>query len=71
MAAFSRKQLRRVLAARRQTAANWFFLGKECGALPRRRYAGPSVIQEGKVRTYDLGGKGSTLDMAKAIAAKL
>jgi len=27
------------------------------------------VIKEGKVRTYDLGGSGSTLDVAKAIAA--
>ncbi len=30
-----------------------------------------TVIQEGKVRTYDMGGKDSTLDMAKAIAEKL
>lgn len=30
-----------------------------------------AVIQEGKIRTYDLGGQDSTLDMAKAIAAKL
>ncbi len=30
-----------------------------------------AVIREGKVRTYDMGGKDSTLDMAKAIAAKL
>lgn len=30
-----------------------------------------AVINEGKVRTYDMGGKDSTLDMAKAIAAKL
>jgi len=30
-----------------------------------------AVIQEGKVRTYDMGGKDSTLDMAKAIAARL
>ena len=30
-----------------------------------------TVIKEGKVRTYDMGGKDSTLDMAKAIAAKL
>lgn len=29
------------------------------------------VIAEGKVRTYDMGGKDSTLDIAKAIAAKL
>jgi len=26
------------------------------------------VIVEGKVRTYDMGGKDSTLDVAKAIA---
>jgi len=30
-----------------------------------------AVIQEDKVRTYDMGGKDSTLDMAKAIAGKL
>jgi 3-isopropylmalate dehydrogenase len=30
-----------------------------------------AVIQEGKVCTYDMGGKDSTLDMAKAIAARL
>jgi isocitrate/isopropylmalate dehydrogenase len=30
-----------------------------------------AVIAEGKVRTYDTGGSSSTLDMAKAIAAKL
>lgn len=30
-----------------------------------------AVIQEGKVRTYDMGGEDSTLDMAKAIEAKL
>lgn len=35
------------------------------------RGAVAAVIQEGKVRTYDMGGKDSTLDMAKAIAAKL
>jgi 3-isopropylmalate dehydrogenase len=26
------------------------------------------VISEGKVRTYDMGGKNSTLEVAKAIA---
>jgi 3-isopropylmalate dehydrogenase len=26
------------------------------------------VINEGKVRTYDIGGSASTLDMAKAVA---
>lgn len=29
------------------------------------------VIREGKVRTYDMGGNASTLDMANAIASKL
>ena len=29
------------------------------------------VIQEGRVRTYDMGGKHTTLDLAQAIAAKL
>ena len=29
------------------------------------------VIREGKVRTYDMGGNSSTLDMARAIAGKL
>jgi isocitrate/isopropylmalate dehydrogenase len=30
-----------------------------------------AVIAEGRVRTYDMGGSSSTIDMAKAIAAKL
>jgi 3-isopropylmalate dehydrogenase len=30
-----------------------------------------SVIKEKKVRTYDLGGSNSTLEVAKAVAAKL
>ncbi|MBU7017377.1 MAG: isocitrate/isopropylmalate dehydrogenase family protein [Theionarchaea archaeon] len=30
-----------------------------------------SVIQEGKVRTYDMGGTSSTLDVAKAVIARL
>jgi isocitrate/isopropylmalate dehydrogenase len=29
------------------------------------------VIKEGKVRTYDMGGSSSTLEMAEAIAKKL
>jgi isocitrate/isopropylmalate dehydrogenase len=29
------------------------------------------VINEGKIRTYDMGGKSSTLDIAKAVAEKL
>ena len=28
------------------------------------------VIKEGNVRTYDLGGTSSTLDIARAVAAK-
>jgi len=30
-----------------------------------------SVIKEGKVRTYDVGGKNTTLEVAQAVAAKL
>ncbi len=30
-----------------------------------------SVIKEGKVRTYDMGGNASTLDMARAVAERL
>ncbi len=30
-----------------------------------------AVIKEGKVRTYDMGGKDSSLDMARAVAARL
>ncbi|MGQ9470486.1 MAG: isocitrate/isopropylmalate dehydrogenase family protein [Candidatus Aminicenantales bacterium] len=30
-----------------------------------------AVIREGKVRTYDMGGTASTLDMAKAVAEKI
>jgi isocitrate/isopropylmalate dehydrogenase len=30
-----------------------------------------AVIREGKVRTYDMGGKDKTLEMARAIAAKI
>ena len=30
-----------------------------------------AVIAEGAVRTYDMGGQASTLDMAKAIVAKM
>ena len=29
------------------------------------------VIKEGKVRTYDMGGKSSSLDIANAVAGKL
>jgi 3-isopropylmalate dehydrogenase len=30
-----------------------------------------AVIKEGKVRTYDMGGKSTTLEMAQAVAAEL
>jgi len=30
-----------------------------------------AVIAEGEVRTYDMGGKSSTLDVARAVAGKL
>jgi isocitrate/isopropylmalate dehydrogenase len=29
------------------------------------------IIQEGRVRTYDMGGQATTLEMAAAVAAKL
>jgi hypothetical protein len=29
------------------------------------------VIEEGKVRTYDMGGGSKTLDMGRAVAGKL
>jgi isocitrate/isopropylmalate dehydrogenase len=29
------------------------------------------VIREGRVRTYDMGGEHTTLEMAEAVAAKL
>jgi len=34
-------------------------------------YAIAQVIKEGKVRTYDMGGSNTTLDIAKAVAKKL
>jgi isocitrate/isopropylmalate dehydrogenase len=30
-----------------------------------------SVVHEGAVRTYDMGGSASTMDLAEAIASKL
>jgi len=30
-----------------------------------------AVVKEGKVRTYDMGGSNSTLEVAEAVAAKL
>jgi len=41
---------------------------KETEIATRLETAIARVIAEGKVRTYDMGGKASTLDVAKAIA---
>ena len=46
------------------------FLG-ENGLAEALEKAVATVLEEGKVRTYDMGGSASTLDMAKAVAAKL
>jgi 3-isopropylmalate dehydrogenase len=43
----------------------------ETGLGSRLEQATAEVIHEGKVRTYDMGGNSSTLDMARAIAARL
>jgi hypothetical protein len=42
--------------------------GDETEMATRLESAIARVIAEGKVRTYDMGGKDSTLDVAKAIA---
>ena len=41
---------------------------KESEKAARLESAIARVIVEGKVRTYDMGGKNSTLDVAKAIS---
>ena len=41
---------------------------KETEKATRLEAAIARVIKDGKVRTYDMGGKDSTLDVAKAIA---
>ena len=41
---------------------------KETDMATRLENAIGRVIKAGKVRTYDMGGKASTLDVAKAIA---
>jgi 3-isopropylmalate dehydrogenase len=41
---------------------------KETYMATRLETAIARVIKEGKVRTYDMGGKDSTLDVANAIA---
>lgn len=43
----------------------------ETDAAGRLEHAIECVIKEGKVRTYDMGGEASTIDMAKAVAEKL
>jgi 3-isopropylmalate dehydrogenase len=47
---------------------DWLGEGNKAVALEN---AVASVIKEGKVRTYDMGGTSTTLQMAQAIAAKL
>ena len=42
---------------------------KEADMATRLESAIARVIKGGKVRTYDMGGKDSTLDVAKAIAS--
>jgi 3-isopropylmalate dehydrogenase len=43
----------------------------ETGKAARLEGAVAAVIEEGEVRTYDMGGDSSTLEVAEAIAAKL
>jgi 3-isopropylmalate dehydrogenase len=47
---------------------DWLGETETAGALQK---AIAEVIAEGKARTYDMGGEAGTLDMAKAVAAKL
>jgi isocitrate/isopropylmalate dehydrogenase len=46
------------------------WLGEEEKA-SRMENAVAQVIKEGKVRTYDLGGSSTTLDVAHEVASKL
>jgi isocitrate/isopropylmalate dehydrogenase len=46
------------------------WLGEEDSA-QRLENAIAEVIQEGKVRTYDMGGQATTLEVAQAVASKL
>ncbi|MEK7249858.1 MAG: isocitrate/isopropylmalate family dehydrogenase, partial [Bacteroidota bacterium] len=46
---------------------DWLGETEKAGRIER---AVASVIKEGKVRTYDMGGTNSTLDMARAIASQ-
>jgi 3-isopropylmalate dehydrogenase len=43
----------------------------EAGKAAGLEKAVAQIIKEGKVRTYDMGGTSTTLQMAEAIAAKL
>lgn len=47
---------------------DWLGEGEQAGRLER---AISAVVQEGAVRTYDLGGESSTLDVAQAVAERL
>jgi isocitrate/isopropylmalate dehydrogenase len=47
---------------------DWLGEGELAGRLER---AISAVVQEEKVRTYDLGGESSTLDVAHAVAGRL
>ena len=50
---------------------NRFALVSNTGASTRIENAVSEVIKEGKVRTKDLGGTASTMEMAKAIASRI
>jgi isocitrate/isopropylmalate dehydrogenase len=43
----------------------------ESGKAKRLEEAIAAVIKEGKVRTYDMGGNSTSLDVARAVADKL
>jgi 3-isopropylmalate dehydrogenase len=43
----------------------------ETNKAARLEQAVADVIKEGQVRTYDMGGRSTTLDVAKAVAARL
>ena len=46
------------------------WLGEKAGA-EKLESAVAAVIAEGKVRTYDMGGSSTTMEIAEAVAAKL
>ena len=47
---------------------DWLGETEKAAAIER---ATAEVIKEGRVRTYDMGGSNTTLDIGEAIAAKL